>query len=45
MSLSMLNPGAQQARAKQALSMNISAAISLQSVVSSNLGPRGTLKM
>jgi T-complex protein 1 subunit zeta len=41
----MLNPGAQQARSKQALAMNIQAAVSLQNVVASNLGPRGTLKM
>jgi len=35
----------QSNRAKQALSVNINAAVSLQNILGSNLGPRGTLKM
>ncbi len=40
-----LNPKAEVARAAQALELNISAARGLQSVLSSNLGPKGTMKM
>jgi T-complex protein 1 subunit zeta len=41
----MINSSAQSARSQQALAINISASQSLQNVVASNLGPRGTLKM
>jgi len=44
-SLSIVNQGAEQVRAKQALAININAARSLQSILCTNLGPRGTLKM
>jgi T-complex protein 1 subunit zeta len=44
-SLSIINQGAEQVRAKQALAININAARSLQSILCTNLGPRGTLKM
>mmetsp|Transcript_10297 Transcript_10297/g.26373 ORF Transcript_10297/g.26373 Transcript_10297/m.26373 type:complete len:498 (-) Transcript_10297:208-1701(-) len=40
-----LNPKAEVARAAQAIQLNISAAIGLQSVLSTNLGPKGTMKM
>eukprot|EP01080_Neovahlkampfia_damariscottae_P009570 gene9570-1773_t len=43
--LSMINSSAQSARSQQALAINIGAGQSLQNVVASNLGPRGTLKM
>ena len=41
----VLNPKAEVARAAQALAINISAAMGLQDVLRSNLGPKGTLKM
>ena len=43
--IKQLNPKAEVARAAQALELNISAARGLQSVLSSNLGPKGTMKM
>eukprot|EP01080_Neovahlkampfia_damariscottae_P011677 gene11677-4912_t len=43
--LSMINSSAQSARSQQALVINIGAGQSLQNVVASNLGTRGTLKM
>ncbi|KAI7853697.1 T-complex protein 1 zeta subunit [Circinella umbellata] len=41
----MINPNSDVARRGQALQMNITAAIGLQDVLRSNLGPRGTIKM
>ncbi|VVT58076.1 uncharacterized protein SAPINGB_P006025 [Magnusiomyces paraingens] len=41
----LLNPKAESLRRNQALAVNISAAQGLQSVLSSNLGPKGTIKM
>ncbi|KAK7204547.1 chaperonin Cpn60/TCP-1 family [Myxozyma melibiosi] len=41
----LLNPKAESLRRNQALSVNISAAQGLQNVLSSNLGPKGTIKM
>lgn len=43
--ISILNPKAEQARAAQALSINISASKGLQDVMKTNLGPKGTMKM
>lgn len=40
-----VNPNADVVRRGQALQININAAIGLQSVVKTNLGPKGTLKM
>ena len=40
-----LNPKAEVARAARALQLNTSAARGLQEVLSSNLGPKGTMKM
>lgn len=40
-----LNPNAEVARATEALQVNISAALGLQQVLTTNLGPRGTIKM
>lgn len=40
-----LNPNAEVARAAQALKVNISAAMGLQEVLTTNLGPKGTIKM
>lgn len=40
-----LNPNAEVARADQALQLNIGAATGLQSVLKTNLGPKGTMKM
>ena len=39
------NPAADVVRRDQALLININAAIGLQAVVKTNLGPKGTLKM
>ncbi|KAL7738007.1 hypothetical protein ACLKA6_006365 [Drosophila palustris] len=44
-SISMLNPKAEVARAAQALAVNITAAMGLQRLMASNLGPKGTTKM
>jgi len=44
-SLMVLNPKADFARASAALQVNINAAKSLQEIMKSNLGPKGTLKM
>ncbi|KAF5093577.1 hypothetical protein D0Z00_003993 [Geotrichum galactomycetum] len=43
--IQLLNPKAESLRRNQALSVNISAAQGLQNVLSSNLGPKGTIKM
>lgn len=43
--IQLLNPKAESIRRQQALQVNISAAIGLQEVLASNLGPKGTLKM
>ncbi|KAL5477619.1 hypothetical protein EMCRGX_G024438 [Ephydatia muelleri] len=40
-----LNPKAEVARAAQALQLNITAARSLQDILKTNLGPKGTIKM
>jgi T-complex protein 1 subunit zeta len=40
-----LNPKAEVLKKIQALAMNINAAMGLQEVMKSNLGPKGTLKM
>lgn len=44
-SIQLLNPKAESLKRQQALQVNISLAQGLQSVLSSNLGPKGTLKM
>lgn len=41
--IKQLNPNAEVARAAQALQLNIGAATGLQSVLRSNLGPKGKL--
>ena len=41
----LANPKADVARRGQALQLNIQAATGLQSVLKSNLGPKGTIKM
>lgn len=43
--IQLLNPKAESLRRSQALQVNTAAAQGLQSVLSSNLGPKGTLKM
>ncbi|ODV86229.1 hypothetical protein CANARDRAFT_27477 [[Candida] arabinofermentans NRRL YB-2248] len=43
--IQLLNPKAESIRRQQALQVNITAAQGLQDVLSSNLGPKGTLKM
>lgn len=43
--LQYLNPKAEALKKIQALAMNINAAMGLQDVMKSNLGPKGTLKM
>ncbi|KAJ1502073.1 T-complex protein 1 subunit zeta, partial [Coelomomyces lativittatus] len=43
--LQLINPNAEVSRRGQALQQNITAALGLQDVLKSNLGPRGTLKM
>jgi len=43
--ISILNPKAEFARAKQALAINVSAAKGLSEMMKSNLGPMGTMKM
>lgn len=43
--IQLLNPKAESIRRSQALQVNINAAVGLQDVLSSNLGPKGTLKM
>lgn len=40
-----LNPKAEVARAAAALQVNTSAAVGLQNVLKTNLGPKGTMKM
>ncbi|KAI5958642.1 CCT6 [Candida theae] len=44
-SIQLLNPKAESFRRAQALQVNINAAQGLQSVLASNLGPKGTLKL
>ncbi|KAI8914441.1 chaperonin Cpn60/TCP-1 family [Gorgonomyces haynaldii] len=41
----LANPKAEVARRGQALSLNVNAALGLQEVLKSNLGPKGTIKM
>ncbi|CAG8499318.1 4933_t:CDS:10 [Cetraspora pellucida] len=41
----LINPKSEVARRGQALQLNITAAIGLQEVLKSNLGPKGTIKM
>ena len=41
----LANPKAEVARRGQALQLNINAALGLQDVLKSNLGPKGTIKM
>lgn len=43
--ISVLNPKAELARNAAALELNITGAFGLASVMKSNLGPKGTLKM
>jgi T-complex protein 1 subunit zeta len=43
--ISALNPKAEVARAAQSLAVNISAAKSIQEIMKTNLGPKGTMKM
>ncbi|KAL1916369.1 uncharacterized protein VTP21DRAFT_5986 [Calcarisporiella thermophila] len=43
--IKLINPNSEVARRGQALQLNINAAIGLQDVLKSNLGPRGTIKM
>ncbi|CAG0919432.1 unnamed protein product [Notodromas monacha] len=43
--ISALNPKAEVARATQSLAINISAAKSIQEIMKTNLGPKGTMKM
>jgi T-complex protein 1 subunit zeta len=45
MTLSLLNPKAEFAKASHARAINISAAKGLQEILKTNLGPKGTLKM
>jgi len=45
MSLNFINPKAEVLKSIQALAMNINAAMGLQDIMKSNLGPKGTLKM
>jgi len=45
MSIKLVNPKAEVAKAAAALQMNISAAKGLQDVLKTNLGPKGTMKM
>jgi hypothetical protein len=44
-SVQYLNPKAEVLKNIQALAMNINAAMGLQDIMKSNLGPKGTLKM
>jgi len=41
----LINPNSEVARRGQALQINISAALGLQDVLKTNLGPKGTIKM
>lgn len=45
MSVQLVNPKAESLRRNQALAVNIQAAQGLQTVLASNLGPKGTVKM
>lgn len=40
-----INPNSDVARRGQALTLNINAAVGLQDVLKTNLGPKGTIKM
>lgn len=44
-SVQYLNPKAEVLKNIQALAMNINAAMGLQDIMKTNLGPKGTLKM
>ncbi|EXX51905.1 T-complex protein 1 zeta subunit [Rhizophagus irregularis] len=43
--IQLINPKSEVARRGQALQLNITAAVGLQDVLKSNLGPKGTIKM
>lgn len=45
MAVRQVNPNADVIRKGMALHANINAAVGLQDIMKSNLGPRGTLKM
>lgn len=45
MAVQFINPKAEVLKSIQALAMNINAAMGLQDIMKSNLGPKGTLKM
>lgn len=44
-SVQFINPKAEVLKKIQALAMNINAAMGLQDIMKTNLGPKGTLKM
>lgn len=44
-SVQLINPNADIARRGQANEINMTAALALQNVLKTNLGPKGTLKM
>ena len=44
-SVQFINPKAEVLKKVQALAMNINAAMGLQDIMKTNLGPKGTLKM
>lgn len=44
-SIQLVNPNADVARRNQAMQINMNAALGLQNVLKTNLGPKGTLKM
>ena len=44
-SVQYINPKAEVLKTIQALAMNINAAMGLQDIMKTNLGPKGTLKM
>ena len=43
--MKLINPSSDVARRGQALQLSVNAAIGLQEVLRSNLGPKGTIKM
>jgi T-complex protein 1 subunit zeta len=44
-SVQFINPKAEVLKKIQALAMNVNAAMGLQDIMKTNLGPKGTLKM
>jgi T-complex protein 1 subunit zeta len=44
-SVQFINPKAEVLKKVQALAMNVNAAMGLQDIMKTNLGPKGTLKM